>query len=261
MPNFSANLSFLFKELDFLNRFAAASEAGFSAVEFMSPYEFDAKTLLARLKETGLDLILYNVPSGNWEAGDRGIACHPDRVEEFRTEVERAVEYARILKVPNINCLAGIKPNNVSQEQARRTLVENLRFAAQRLSQKGIRLLVEPINNLDIPGFFVNSTKFCLELMTEVEAENLFLQYDVYHAQIMEGDLSRTIKANLNRIAHIQIADNPGRHEPGTGEISYEFLFQYLDEIGYHGYVGCEYNPSKDTQTSLNWLKQLRTIS
>jgi hydroxypyruvate isomerase len=261
MPKFSANLSFLFKELDFLSRFAAASEAGFSAVEFMSPYEFDAKTLRARLEETGLVLILHNVPSGNWEAGDRGIACHPDRVEEFRKGVERAIEYAQILKVPNINCLAGIKPNNVSSEQARGTLVDNLRFAAQRLSQEGIRLLVEPINNLDIPGFFVNSTKFFLELTKAVESENLFLQYDVYHAQIMEGDLSRTIKTNLNRIAHIQIADNPGRHEPGTGEICYEFLFRYLDEIGYHGYVGCEYNPSKNTQASLDWLKQLRTVS
>jgi hydroxypyruvate isomerase len=261
MPRFSANLSFLFKELDFLSRFAAASEAGFSAVEFMSPYEFEAKTLLARLSETGLDLVLHNVPSGNWEAGERGIACHPDRIEEFREGVERAVEYARILKVPNINCLVGIKPSNVSQEQARETVVENLRFAAQRLSREGIRLLVEPINNVDIPGFFVNSTKMFLELAKEVKTENLFLQYDVYHAQIMEGDLSRTIKANLKRIAHVQIADNPGRHEPGTGEISYEFLFRHLDEIGYDGYVGCEYNPSKDTQSSLGWLKQLRASS
>jgi hydroxypyruvate isomerase len=241
MPKFSANLSFLFKELDFLSRFSAASEAGFSAIEFMSPYEFDAKTLLAGLKEAGLDLILHNVPSGNWEAGDRGIACHPDRVEEFREGVQRAIEYAQILNVPNINCLAGIQPGNVSDEQARRTLVENLRFAARRFSSEGIRLLVEPINNVDIPGFFVNSTKSFLELSKEVHEENLFLQYDVYHAQKMEGDLSRTIKANLNRIAHIQIADNPGRHEPGTGEISYEFLLRYLDDIGYNGYVGCEY--------------------
>jgi hydroxypyruvate isomerase len=162
--------------------------------------------------------------------------------------------------VPNINCLAGIQPGNVSQEQARRTLVENLRFAARRFSSEGIRLLVEPINNVDIPGFFVNSTKSFLELSKEVDEENLFLQYDVYHAQKMEGDLSMTIKANLNRIAHIQIADNPGRHEPGTGEISYEFLFRYLDDIGYNGYVGCEYTPSQDTQSSLGWLKQLHFI-
>jgi hydroxypyruvate isomerase len=260
MPKFSANLSFLFKELDFLSRFSAASEAGFSAIEFMSPYEFDAKTLLAGLKEAGLDLILHNVPSGNWEAGDRGIACHPDRVEEFREGVQRAIEYAQILNVPNINCLAGIQPGNVSDEQARRTLVENLRFAARRFSSEGIRLLVEPINNVDIPGFFVNSTKSFLELSKEVHEENLFLQYDVYHAQKMEGDLSRTIKANLNRIAHIQIADNPGRHEPGTGEISYEFLLRYLDDIGYNGYVGCEYTPSQDTQSSLGWLKPLHLI-
>jgi hydroxypyruvate isomerase len=164
------------------------------------------------------------------------------------------------LNVPNINCLAGIKPSHVTHAEARQTLVENLRFAADRLSQEGIRLLLEPINTVDIPGFLVSYTRFFLDLAREVESENLFLQYDVYHAQRMEGELSRTIEANLKQIAHIQIADNPGRHEPGTGEISYEFLFRYLDEIGYDGYVGCEYNPSKDTQSSLGWLKQFRRI-
>ncbi|MFW3615975.1 hydroxypyruvate isomerase [Billgrantia antri] len=258
MPKFAANLSMLFTEEDFLDRFKAAAEAGFKGVEYLFPYDYPATEIKARLDEHGLTQVLHNLPAGDWGAGERGIACHPDRVEEFRVGVEKAIDYATALGCKQVNCLAGIQPQGVSLEQARRTLVENLRYAAEKLEAAGILLLAEPINTRDIPGFFLNRTEQALAIFDEVGSDNLKLQYDIYHMQIMEGDLAPTIEKHLERIAHVQLADNPGRHEPGTGEINYPFLFAHLDRLGYDGWIGCEYKPATTTKEGLGWLDQAR---
>lgn len=258
MPKLAANLSMLFTELPFLDRFAAAARAGFRAVEFLFPYDHPAEEVAARLKDNGLQLVLHNLPAGDWAAGERGIACHPGRVEEFQAGVRRALDYARVLRTPRINCLAGILPAGVSEGEARATLVANLRHAAQALKAEGIPLLLEPINSFDIPGFLVNRTAQALGLIDEVGSDNLFLQYDIYHAQRMEGELGQTLRNHFARIAHVQLADNPGRNEPGTGEINYRYLFALLDELGYAGHVGCEYKPRQagpgGTEAGLGWV-------
>lgn len=258
MPKFAANLSMLFTEEEFLDRFEAAAKAGFEGVEYLFPYDYTPAEIKSRLDANGLTQVLYNLPAGDWAAGERGIACHPDRVEEFRAGVDKAIEYAKVLGNTQVNCLAGIQPVGVSDDQARQTLVENLRFAADRLKAAGIRLIAEPINIRDIPGFFLNRTEQALTLFDEVASDNLKLQYDIYHMQIMEGDLAQTIETHLARIAHIQIADNPGRHEPGSGEIHYPFLFGHLDRLGYGGWVGAEYKPAGRTEEGLGWLDAAR---
>ncbi len=258
MPRFAANLSMLFTERPFLDRFAAAAAAGFEAVEVQLPYDFSAADIRARLRDTGLKLVLHNLPAGDWAAGERGIACHPDRVGEFRDGVSRAVDYAATLGCDQLNCLAGIAPAGVSHATLRGTMVENLGFAADRLAASGIRLLVEAVNTRDVPGFFVSTTRQALALAEEVGSANLFLQYDAYHMQVMEGDLAPTLERHLSRIAHVQVADTPGRNEPGTGEINYAFLFAHLDRIGYGGWVGCEYKPRAGTEAGLSWLAPWR---
>ncbi len=260
MPKLNANLSMLFTEHAFLDRFEAAAKAGFRGVEYLFPYAYDAAAIAERLEAHNLEQVLFNLPAGDWEAGERGIACHPDRVQAFRDGVEKAIEYARQLGCGQCNVLAGIVPEGVSQEQARETFVENLRYAAPLLAEAGVKLLAEAINTRDIPGFFLNNTAQALSILDQVGSDNLFYQYDIYHMQIMEGDLAPTIEANLNRIAHIQLADNPGRHEPGTGEINYHFIFEFLDRIGYSGWVGCEYKPAATTDAGLGWLKTYNQI-
>ena len=252
MPKFAANLTMLFTELDFLARFAAAARCGFTAVEYLFPYAYPKDQLADTLRKLGLTQVLHNLPAGNWDAGERGIACHPDRVSEFQEGVERAIDYARTLGCRQINCLAGIA--TVPQNRARDAFVANLKYAAPRLAAHGIKLLIEPINIFDMPGFFLSRTSQALEIMAEAAEPNLYLQYDVYHMQMMEGNLATTIKQNLARIAHIQVADVPGRHEPGTGEINYPFLFQHLDSIGYQGWIGCEYKPLAKTEDGFGWL-------
>ncbi|HSV81253.1 MAG TPA: hydroxypyruvate isomerase [Ramlibacter sp.] len=254
MPRFAANLSMLFTELPFLDRFAAARAAGFGAVEYLFPYEHPKQELAARLREHGLKQVLHNLPAGDWDAGERGIACHPNRVLEFRAGVAQAIEYAHALDCPQLNCLAGKLPAGVIPEAAHATLVANLRFAAAELGAAGLRLLIEPINPFDIPGFFLTRTDQALALMDEVGADNLLLQYDIYHAQRTEGELAGTLSRHLARIGHIQLADNPGRHEPGTGEINYPFLFRHLDALGWKGFIGCEYKPKTNTVDGLGWL-------
>ncbi len=233
MPKLAANLSMLFNELPFIERFSAAANFGFKGVEYLFPYAFDAKELKAELDRNHLKQVLFNLPAGDWEAGDRGIAADPSRVDEFRAGVGLAIEYAKVLGCEQVNCLAGIVPEGVSQETAEETLIENLKFANGQLQEAGIRLVIEAINTRDIPGFALTNTRQALRICDAVGSENLSLQYDIYHMQIMEGDIAPTLKSTLNRIGHIQIADNPGRHEPGTGELNYHFLFRYLDEIGY----------------------------
>jgi len=257
MPRFAANLTMLFTEHAFLDRFEAAAKAGFTAVEFLFPYGFKAADIKQRLDAHGLTLVLHNLPAGDWDAGERGIACHPDRVDEFRAGVARAIEYARALGVPQLNCLAGKAPAGVDAGALRSTLVANLRFAAAELDKAGLKLLIEPINNYDIPGFWLNRTDLAISVLDEVGAANAFVQYDIYHAQRYEGELAATMTKYLPRIGHIQLADNPGRNEPGTGEIHYAFLFKHLDRIGYTGWIGCEYKPATTTEAGLGWRQQL----
>jgi hydroxypyruvate isomerase len=257
MPKFAANLTMLFNEVDFLDRFQAAAEAGFKGVEYLFPYAFPKEALAERLDRHGLVQVLHNLPAGNWEKGERGIACHPDRVGEFQDGVGRAIDYARALGCSQVNCLAGIAPAGVPAEQLWETFVDNLIFAAGQLKTAGIRLLVEPINTYDIPGFYLNRTTQAAEILDAVGSDNLFIQYDIYHAQRMEGELANTIAKHLSRIAHIQLADNPGRHEPGTGEINYPWLFRHIDGLGYGGWIGCEYKPAAKTREGLGWIKAL----
>lgn len=255
MPRFAANLTMLFTEAPFLERFERAAKAGFKAVEFLFPYDYPAEQLKELLTQHGLQLVLHNLPAGDWAGGDRGIACHPTRVQEFRDGVDRAIAYATTLGVKQINCLAGIKPAGVSEADARRTLVDNLKFAAPKLKAAGIKLLIEPINTFDIPGFFLSRTQQALDIIVDTGSDNIFVQYDIYHMQRMEGELAKTIEKNLGKIAHLQLADNPGRNEPGTGEINYPFLFAFLDRIGYQGWIGCEYKPAAATETGLGWAQ------
>jgi hydroxypyruvate isomerase len=258
MPRFSANLSFLFTERPFFERFAAAKAAGFAAVEFHFPYEFDRAALAEVVLTSGLEVVLFNLPPGDWAAGERGIACHPRRIAEFQDGVGQAIEYARPLGCPRLNCLAGIAPGEVRHEKAWETLVENLRFAAAVTARAGIELVLEPLNTRDTPGFLVANTRTGLAVLKAVGSDTLRLQYDIYHAQVMEGDLARTLQEHLPRIGHIQLADNPGRHEPGSGEINFPFLLRHLDAIGYSGWVGCEYKPSGRSEDSFGWMQPWR---
>lgn len=255
MPKFCANLTLLYNEHAFLDRFAAAAKAGFTGVEYLFPYDFDKNRLAEQLQKHQLVQVLHNLPAGNWTEGERGIACHPDRVGEFQDGVGKAIEYATALGCRQLNCLAGIAPEGVPEEKLRATFVANLKFAARKLKDAGIRLLIEPINTRDIPGFYLTRSRQAVEIIREVGSDNLFLQYDIYHMQVMEGDLARTIEENLASIAHMQLADNPGRHEPGTGEINYSFLFEHIDRLGYAGWIGCEYKPRTTTDAGLGWVK------
>ncbi|WP_325894612.1 hydroxypyruvate isomerase [Grimontia sp. NTOU-MAR1] len=255
MPKLAANLSMLFTELPFIERFNAAANFGFRGVEYLFPYAFDANELKAELDRNHLKQVLFNLPAGDWDAGDRGIAADPARVDEFRAGVALAIEYANVLDCEQVNCLAGIVPSGVSQEQAEQALIENLRFANAQLEKAGIRLVVEAINTRDIPGFALTNTKQAIRICDAVGSDNLSLQYDIYHMQIMEGDIAPTLSSKLGRIGHVQLADNPGRHEPGTGELNYHFLFSHLDSIGYEGWVGCEYKPATTTEEGMKWLQ------
>jgi hydroxypyruvate isomerase len=258
MPRFAANLSMLFTEVPLLDRFERAARAGFQSVELQFPYEAPAAAIRARLVSNRLTMVLHNLPAGDWAKGDRGIACNPHRVDEFRAGVAKAIDYATTLGVPRLNALAGIPPAGADDALVRRTLVENLRFAAKALKEAGLALLTEPINNYDVPGFWLNSTPKAVSVLDEVGADNAFVQYDVYHAQRYEGELANTISKYLARIGHIQIADNPGRNEPGSGEINYPVLFAHLRRIGYTGYVGAEYKPAGATEAGLGWLEAAR---
>ncbi|ELX13585.1 hydroxypyruvate isomerase Hyi [Janthinobacterium sp. HH01] len=257
MPKFAANLSMLFTHAPFLDRFALAREAGFDGVEFLFPYACEADVLAERLRQHKLQLVLFNLPCGDWDAGDRGMACDPRRQQEFRAGVLRALEYATALGVPRLHCMAGKLPAGLAPERAHATYLDNLRWAAAELAPHGVELLIEPINRYDIPGYFLNTSRQALDIIAEAGCPTLFLQYDIYHMQRMEGELSNTIRANLALIKHMQIADTPGRHEPGTGEINYRHLFRFIDEIGYDGWLGCEYVPAGDTAAGLGWREAL----
>ena len=261
MPQFAANLTMLFNESPFMERFEKAAHSGFKAVEFLFPYPFTAEEIKQKLDQNKLQLVLHNLPAGDWEAGERGIACLPDRIAEFQAGVAKAIQYAKVLGVKQINCLAGKIPANVDAGLVRETFVANLRYAAAELKNANIKLLIEPINTFDIPGFYLSKTQQAIDIMDEVGSDNLYLQYDIYHAQRMEGELCKTLEINLAKIAHIQLADNPGRNEPGTGEINYTHLFKFIDSIGYKGWIGCEYKPASSTEAGLGWIKELNNSS
>jgi hydroxypyruvate isomerase len=255
MPKFAANLTMLFTEAPFMERFALARRAGFTHVEYLFPYAFAAADLKAALDAHGVQQVLFNLPAGDWTAGDRGIAAQPGRSDEFRAGVPMAIAYAAALGVKRLNCLAGKRRAGHGDDEHWRTLVDNVRFAATALAAHGLELLVEPINRYDIPGFFINRTEQALRLIDDVGLANVRVQYDLYHAQREEGELTTTLRRHLARIGHIQIADNPGRHQPGTGEINFPFLFRELDACGYAGWVGLEYIPKPTTADSFGWMK------
>lgn len=257
MPRLAANLSMMFTEIPFLDRFERARACGFEAVEFLFPYDHEPREIRDRLDASGLQLVLHNLPPGDWNKGERGMACHPGREAEFRAAVEKGIRYATALGTPQIHCMSGLRPAGVSEETLRATLLANLTFAAAEARRAGLKLLLEPINPIDIPGYYLNRSSQALALMDEIGADNLFLQYDIYHAQRVEGELALSMQKYLPRIAHMQLADNPGRHEPGTGEINYAFLFRFLDQIGYQGWIGCEYRPAGDTEAGLGWRERL----
>ncbi|MBS1190134.1 MAG: hyi [Rhodocyclaceae bacterium] len=257
MPNFCANLSFLFTEVPFPERFARAAAAGFRGVEYMSPYDHSPESVAGWLRDAGLQQVLFNLPAGDWGAGERGMACQPGREAEFRESVELAFTYARALDCRRIHCLSGLRPAGVDEARLRAAYVANLRWAADRVAGSGIRLLIEPINSrVDMPGYWLDTPAKAFELLTEIDRPNVAVQFDIYHAQVMEGDLARTIETHLGSIGHFQIADNPGRHEPGSGEINYPYLFALLDRLGYDGWVGCEYKPKAGTEVGLGWMKR-----
>ncbi|WP_404365788.1 hydroxypyruvate isomerase [Marinobacter sp.] len=256
MPRFAANLSLLFTELPFEERFAAASRAGFRGVEYLFPYAWPAESLRSLLQENRLTQVLFNLPAGDWSAGERGIACLPERTGEFRDGVTQAIQYAEALGCARVNCLAGLRPPTLSFDRAWETLVDNVSWAAEQCRGAGVDLLVEAINSrVDMPGFLLDRSDRVIELIEAVDASNLGFQYDIYHMQIMEGDLIRTMERLLPHIGHIQFADNPGRHEPGTGEINFPRVFHALDAMGYEGWASAEYHPLNSTRSGLSWLK------
>lgn len=258
MPRFAANLSLMFQELPFLDRFQAAAEAEFEAVEFLFPYDHPAEQLAERLRANKLKNVLFNLPPGDWAAGERGIASLPERRDEFRQGVGRAIQYARVLGTPSLHVMAGLVPPGVAAAERRAVFVENLRFAAEQCAPHDIQVLIEPINQRDMPGYLLSLQADAHALREEVGAPNLKVQMDFYHAQIMEGDLAMTFRKHQPHIGHIQIAGVPGRHEPDTGEVNYPYLFALLDELGYEGWVGCEYRPAGTTTQGLGWLKALQ---
>lgn len=252
MPKLAANLSTLFPQLDFLDRFAAAARAGFRYVEYQFPYAWKADELARRARDAKVQVVLHNVPAGDFAKGERGIACLPGREREFRDSLEKAIAYAKAVDCPRLNCLAGLAPADPAHFAV---LVENVRYAARRLGEAGLQLTLEPINTRSVPGFFLSRSAQAIDVLNAAGEGNAFLQYDFFHMQIMEGDLAATVERLLGRIGHIQLADVPGRHEPGTGEVNFAFLLRHLDALGYSGWVGCEYNPRGDTLEGLKWAQ------
>ncbi len=256
MPRFAANLTMLFNDYSMVERIDRAAEAGFTGIEFLFPYQEDVDGIEEALKRNGIQQVLFNLPAGDFAGGERGIANNPDRKQEFRDGVEKALEIAEKLDCPKLNCLSGLALDGVPFDTQWKTLVENYQYAAEETEKAGVLQLVEPINTFDMPGFTIPNTRTGLKLMEKVGHSNLKLQYDVYHMQRMEGELVNTIRNNLDQIAHVQIADNPGRHQPGTGEINYPFVLNQLDDMGYDGWVSLEYVPDGQTADTLGWLKE-----
>jgi len=262
MPRFAANLSMLYNDVDFLDRFAAAARDGFKAVEYLFPYAYPAQELATRLQANGLQQVLFNAPPGNWDAGERGLACLPGREAEFREGIAKAVEYAQALQCPRIHVMAGLVPQGADAAAVRATYIANVRYAAEQAAPHGIQILLEPINGRDMPGFFLSRQDQAHALIAEIGVTNVKVQMDLYHCQIVEGDLAMKVRQYLptGNVGHFQIAGVPERHEPDVGEINYTYLFKLLDSMGYDGWIGCEYRPARGaaahaTSDGLGWLK------
>ena len=255
MPKFAANLSFLFTDAPFHDRFKRAAAAGFQGVEYLFPYDWPAHDVAEWLKAADVEQVLFNLPPGDWAAGERGLACLPHRQGEFAEGVEQALDYAMVLDCERVHCMAGLCPWGVTEAELEATYIANLQFAADRYATLGATEMIEPSNSsIDKPGYWLDSIDKSLRLLECIDRSNVKLQLDLYHAQIIQGDLARSIEDNIAQIGHVQIADNPGRHEPGTGEINYPFLFALLDRLGYAGWIGCEYKPLTTTEAGLGWL-------
>lgn len=259
MPMFAANLSLMFPEHDFLDRFGAARACGFNAVEYLFPYAYAAEQVLHAMQQHQLRTVLFNLPAGDWARGERGMACDPRRKAEFRNTVALALDYAQALGVGQLHCLAGLLPDGITSAEAHASYVDNLRYAAGKLAPAGINLLIEPINTFDMPGYFLTSSDQAAAIIAECAVPNLFMQFDMYHMQRMEGDAAAGIARHFPLIRHMQLADVPGRHEPGTGSMDYPALFALVDQLGYSGWIGCEYHPLGDTAAGLQWLRSLQT--
>ena len=258
MPRFAANLSMMFGEIPFLDRFAAARQAGFEAVEFLFPYEHPAAEIATRLKDNGLAQVLFNAPPGDWAQGERGMAALPGRQGEFRDAIRIALDYAAALECPRLHVMAGLAPVGVAHDTLTATYGANLAWAADECAKIGVKPVIEPINHRDIPGFFLNTTDQAAAIIAAVGPERLGMQFDLYHCQITEGDIVKRVEKHLPLIAHMQVADNPGRNEPGTGEVNWPFVFDAIDGLGFRGWIGCEYRPRGETLAGLGWFAPYR---
>jgi hydroxypyruvate isomerase len=258
MPRFAANISMMFTEVPFLDRFALAAKAGFTAVEFLFPYEHRPADIGARLKDNGLQQVLFNAPPGDWAQGERGVAALPGRQREFREGIARALEYATALSCPRLHVMAGLKPEGVPHDTLLATYAANLAWCAEECGKAGVKPVIEPINHRDIPGFFLNTTDQAAAVIHAIGPERLGMQFDLYHCQVTEGDIIKRVEKHLPLIAHMQVADNPGRHEPGTGEVNWPFVFDRIDALGFRGWIGCEYRPATTTEAGLGWFAPYR---
>jgi len=254
MPRFAANLSMMFNEVPFLDRFALAAKAGFKGVEFLFPYEHPAAEIAARLKDNGLQQVLFNAPAGDFAKGERGMAAIPGKQAAFRESIKIALEYAIALACPRLHIMAGLKPEGVAHDTLTAVYGANLAYAAEECAKVGVKPIIEPINHRDIPGFFLNTTDQAAAIIAAVGPEKLGMQFDLYHCQITEGDVVKRVEKHLPLIAHMQVADTPGRHEPGTGEVNWPFVFKTIDALGFRGWIGCEYRPAGETLAGLSWF-------
>ncbi|MCA3338562.1 MAG: 2-oxo-tetronate isomerase [Alphaproteobacteria bacterium] len=254
MPRFAANLSMMFNEVPFLDRFALAAKAGFKGVEFLFPYEHPAAEIAARLKDNGLQQVLFNAPAGDFAKGERGMAAIPGKQADFRESIKLALEYATALACPRLHIMAGLKPEGVAHDTLTAVYGANLAYAAEECAKVGVKPIIEPINHRDIPGFFLNTTDQAAAIIAAIGPEKLGMQFDLYHCQITEGDVVKRVKKHLPLIAHMQVADTPGRNEPGTGEVNWPFVFKTIDALGFRGWIGCEYRPAGETLAGLSWF-------
>lgn len=254
MPRFAANLSMMFNEVPFLDRFALAAKAEFKGVEFLFPYEHPAAEIAARLKDNGLQQVLFNAPAGDFGKGERGMAAIPGKQAAFRESIKLALEYATTLACPRLHIMAGLKPEGVAHDTLTAVYGANLAYAAEECAKAGVKPIIEPINHRDIPGFFLNTTDQAAAIIAAVGPEKLGMQFDLYHCQITEGDVVKRVEKHLPLIAHMQVADTPGRHEPGTGEVNWPFVFKTIDTLGFRGWIGCEYRPAGETLAGLSWF-------
>ena len=259
MLRFAANLSFLYGEYAFPDRFAAAAQDGFTAVEYLFPYDYPAEQVASWLQTHGLTQVLFNAPPGNWAAGDRGFASIPGREAEFRAAIQTALDYAQALGCPRVHVMAGLQPSGVDRAAMRRVFIANLAWAAQQAAPAGVELLIEPINTRDMPGYFLNRQDEAHAIVEEIGSPALKVQMDLYHCQIVEGDVSMKLREYLGKnVGHLQVASVPGRNEPDHGELNYDYLFGLIEELGYNGWIGCEYRPKAGTSEGLGWLKKQR---